>query len=213
MKKPLFVTFEGGEGAGKTTLIRRLEQELDRRGYPSLSTREPGGTVLGDKIRNLLLQTDEKMPISPIAELLLFLTGRVQHLEETIRPALKRGFVVLCDRFNDSSVAYQGIARGLGQVYVQSLCDQVCQNTHPDLTFFLDLDPAIGMQRAHKEQRVMDRLENEKGVFHQRVREGFLKLARENPHRITVVDASSSPDEVFTQVWGILSKKLMAAHV
>jgi len=208
MKKPLFVTFEGGEGAGKTTLIRRLEQELNQRRYPTLQTREPGGSPLGEKIRQLLLQADGHAAIGPRAELLLFLAGRAQHLEEVIRPALSAGKTVLCDRFNDSSVAYQGIARGLGQAYVQNLCDQICQNTFPDLTFFLDLDPTIGMQRAHKEKRVMDRLENEQEDFHQRVREGFLQLARENPKRMSVIDASASPDEVFKQTWALLEKKI-----
>ena len=212
MTKPLFVTFEGGEGAGKTTLIRRLEKELNQRRYPTLQTREPGGSPLGEKIRQLLLEEDSCAKIGPLAELLLFLAGRAQHLEEVVRPALAEGKTVLCDRFNDSSVAYQGIARGLGQTYVQTLCDQVCQGTTPDLTFFLDLDPGVGMERAAKQQRVMDRLENEVGGFHEKVRGGFFKLAQENPQRIWIIDASESPDTVFDQVWKILEGKL-STHV
>lgn len=208
MRKPLFVTFEGGEGAGKTTLIRRLENELNQRRYPTLQTREPGGSPLGDKIRQLLLEEDSRTKIGPLAELLLFLAGRAQHLEEVVRPALAQGKTVLCDRFNDSSVAYQGIARGLGQTYVQNLCDQVCQSATPDLTFFLDLDPSVGMERAAKQQRVMDRLENEANGFHEKVRQGFFTLAYENPQRISIIDASESPDAVFKQAWQILEGRL-----
>lgn len=211
MKKPLFVTFEGGEGVGKTTLIRNLENELNQRHYPTLTTREPGGTPLGEQIRILLLQ--QNFSIDSRAELLLFLAARAQHLVEVIRPALSKGKTVLCDRFNDSSVAYQGIARGLGQTYVQTLCDQVCQNTHPDLTFFLDLDPTVGMERALKEQRVMDRLEKEGDLFHQKVREGFFKLHQENLDRIVIIDASKPKETVFKQAWEAIENKLRASHV
>lgn len=208
MRKSLFVTFEGGEGAGKTTLIRRLEKELNQHAFPTLVTREPGGSLLGDKIRELLLDTGRPVQIGAKGELLLFLAGRAQHLEEVIQPALAEGKTVLCDRFNDSSVAYQGIARELGQAYVQNLCNQVCQGTFPDITFFLDLDPEIGFERAAKAHRVMDRLEKEKGWFHEKVRQGFLLLAKENPHRIAVVDASQPPEAVFKEVWAILEKNI-----
>lgn len=211
MRKSLFVTFEGGEGAGKTTLIRRLEKELNQRHYSTLQTREPGGTPLGEQIRLLVLRGGVK--VDARAELLLFLAARAQHLQEVIRPALAEGKTVLCDRFNDSSVAYQGIARGLGEEYVQQLCDQVCQGTTPDLTFFLDLDPSIGMERALKEQRVMDRLENEGSSFHDKVRQGFFKLHQKNSDRIKIIDASDSPEAVFNQAWQEIENKFRATHV
>lgn len=203
-----FITFEGGEGVGKTTLIRRLEAELAKLDYKTLSTREPGGSALGEQIRLLLLNQSHQVKIASKAELLLFLAARVQHLDEVIRPALEAGKVVLCDRFNDSSVAYQGIARGLGQEDVQKLCDQVCEGATPAVTFFLDLDPAVGLQRVHRSQRVIDRLESEEHKFHEKVRQGYLKLAKEHPERIVVIDASLPPDEVFKKVWTILRKAL-----
>lgn len=208
MNTPLFITFEGGEGAGKTTLIRRLEAELNKQNCPTVLTREPGGCSLGEQIRLLLLTHDHATPITPKAELLLFLAARAQHLEEVIRPALASGTSVLCDRFNDSSVAYQGIARGLGQDFVQKLCNQFCQNTQPNLTFFLDIDPEIGMNRARRTRRIIDRLENETVEFHEKVRQGFLKLAQENRNRIVVIDASLPFEQVFEKAWAILQQRL-----
>ncbi len=200
----LFVTFEGGEGAGKTTLIRKLEAVLRQQGAQVVVTREPGGTSLGEQIRHLLLN-QHTTPISPLSELLLFLTARAQHIEELIRPALKQGKVVLCDRFNDSSIAYQGIARDLGKAYVEQLCQQVCQDVVPDITFYLDLDPKTGMERALKEHRVLDRLEQEKAEFHERVRQGFLQIARQDKGRVVVVDASQPPEAVFGQAFAALT--------
>lgn len=206
MSRGLFVTFEGGEGAGKTTLIRRLEKELNQRNHSTLVTREPGGTPLGEQIRLLVLKQHEGVQISPRAELLLFLAARAQHLDDVIHPALHTGKIVLCDRFNDSSVAYQGIARGLGQEAVQKLCKATCEALEPDLTFYLDLEPAVGMQRAHNAKRALDRLESEESLFHEKVRQGFLKLAAENPKRIVVVDAGQTPDRVFRFVLNVLSE-------
>lgn len=200
LTRPPFFTFEGGEGAGKTTLIRRLQEQLEMDGYRVIATREPGGTPLGEQIRLLLLNHDPHIHIGSLPELLLFLTDRAQHIEETIRPALQEGAIVLCDRFNDSTVAYQGIARGLGKKKVQSLCDGVCGDVIPLSTFYLDLDPETGMERAKRDQRVMDRMETEKGTFHEKVREGFLELAKDHKDRIIVVDASQSPDRVFCEV-------------
>lgn len=202
-----FITFEGGEGSGKTTLIRSIESGLHQMGRKTLSTREPGGSTLGIQIRQLLLHQGEDVRIFPMTELMLFLADRAQHLEEIILPALNEGKVVLCDRFNDSTIAYQGVARGLGIEAVQEICLLACHGIQPDLTLYLDLDPRVGMHRAQKEQRVFDRLENEKILFHDKVREGFQQLAQRNPKRILVIDAKQSPEQVMSQAWeAILSR-------
>lgn len=202
-KRALFITLEGGEGAGKTTLIHKMESELRRRGYDVVKTREPGGSKLGEHIRRWLLNRDFSIDISSRAELMLFLAGRVQHIEELIKPALNAGKIVLCDRFNDSTVAYQGVARHLGFETVLTLCSQVCEGLTPDLTFFLDLDPVVGLKRtqhATKENASsghLDRIEAEKLEFHHRVRQGLQKLAQMFPNRICTLDASQSVDQVF----------------
>lgn len=197
--KALFITFEGGEGAGKTTLIDRLAKQ-----FPSvLQTREPGGTLLSEKIRALLLE-NHNAPISSQAELLLFLAARAQHLQEKIIPALREGTTVLCDRFNESTIVYQGIARGLGKKYVQDLCNLSCGNPSADLTFYLDVPPEIGLKRASDRDTETDRIGSETLAFHNRVREGFLLLAKENP-RIKVIDATQSADHVYKQVLKELS--------
>lgn len=199
----LFISCEGGEGTGKTTLINRLEQVLLSRGYHVMKTREPGGSRLGDEIRKLLLHRDLSIPISHQTELLLFLAARAQNLEETIRPALKEGKIVLCDRFNDSTVAYQGYARGLGVDAVQHLCDQVCAGTVPDLTYFLDVDPQEGLMRTKRSSKdsagagQVDRIEAEKLEFHQRVRAGLQELSKRYPERIFRLNAHEPLEAVF----------------
>lgn len=190
---PMFITFEGGEGAGKTTLIEEIFRYLTSRGYQVLKTREPGGTTLGEKIRSLVLESKEK--ISSRAELALFLGSRAQHVDEVILPALKAGKIVLCDRFNDSSVAYQGMARNLGKEEVAKACQFFSSTLVPKLTFYLDLDPKIGMQRVQR-SRVKDRIEQEDFSFHALVRNAFLTIAKENPERIIVLDASLPKDQV-----------------
>ena len=197
--KSLFITFEGGEGAGKTTLIHSLEKELTQGGYQVLVTREPGGTALGTKIRSWLLNEAEGAAICPMAELMLFLADRAQHIEAVIRPALETGQIVLCDRFNDSAIAYQGGGRALGLDKVKNLCDQVCGDTQPNLTFFLDIDPEIGFKRAKNENRVFDRLENETASFHELIRSAFHELARKDVERIVCLDASQSPQMLVQQ--------------
>lgn len=204
IKPPYFITFEGGEGAGKTTLINRLKELFEAQGFMVLVTREPGGTPLGEAIRELLLHRDKGLALGHRAELLLFLSARAQHVEERISPALKEGKVVLCDRFSDSSVAYQGYARKLGMKEVEALNLFATGGLIPDLTFFLDLDPHQGLARASK-VRALDHFEEEKLDFHKLVREGFLKQAEDNPKRMRIIDASSSQDQVFDQVTQILS--------
>ena len=201
----MFITFEGGEGAGKSTLIAKLSNELSNRGRQVITTREPGGTKLGDHIRNCLLNPSFGISFGARAELLLFLASRAQHIEEVIRPALRQGKVVLCDRFNDSTIAYQGGGRDLGIEYVQKLCSLVSGDVVPDLTFYLDLDPALGFGRIQKQRqaddkaRPDDRLEAEKIEFHHRVRAAFRYLAKHNPERIHILDASTSEEAVFKE--------------
>ncbi len=192
----LFITFEGGEGAGKTTLIEEIAKTLASEGHAVLKTREPGGTKLGEHIRAILLQHSE--PISPYAELCLFLASRAQHIAEVIRPALEAKKIVLCDRFNDSSVAYQGIARGLGGEKVAQTCAFICQNLEPHLTLYLDIDPAIGLARAKKE-RAQDRIEAESLHFHTQIRNAYLSIHNAHPRRFHLLDASKSPSHVFAE--------------
>jgi dTMP kinase len=203
----LFITIEGGEGCGKTTLTNRLALELEKKGYSVLKTREPGGTPLSEEIRKLLLNPEKKYEISERAELLLFLTSRAQHIEESIKPALREGKIVICERFNDSTIAYQGCARGLGMDYVAHLCAFVGEE--PDFTLLLDIDPLEGMQRIQKEGKQPDRIEQEKLQFHKEVRRGFLHLADESPHRIFVLDATLPIEELMQAAMEALAPHLM----
>ena len=207
-KRGLFVTFEGGEGAGKTTLIKKLVQEILSRGLSVLTTREPGGTSLGEEIRNLLLHRQEsEAPLSPYSELALFLASRSQHIREVIRPALLAQKIVLCDRFNDSSIAYQGLGRGLGMKQVQEVCHFMSEGLEPDLTFYLDLEPELGMKRA-KERQTADRIESEQMSFHQKIREAYQEIHRENPRRFHLIDATATPATVFAKTMEVLGSHL-----
>lgn len=210
----LFVTIEGGEGAGKTTLIEKLSSVLKAHGYDVVKTREPGGSRLSNQIRQWLLNRDSDLPIGYKAELLLFLSARAQHLEELIKPSLDQGKAIICDRFNDSTVVYQGLGRGLGMDYVKQLCDLVCENITPDVTFFLDVEPQVGLMRTRNASKEnarhgeVDRIEAERLDFHERVRQGFLMLAKQNPTRIYVIDANQSEDAVFRQAKKLIEEKL-----
>ncbi|MBI5346570.1 MAG: dTMP kinase [Chlamydiae bacterium] len=184
MKKGYFITIEGGEGVGKSTLIASLKEKLNK--FPLVFTREPGGTVFSEKVREILL-TDKSFALSSMTELCLFLASRAQHLKEIIIPAVNDNKIVICDRFNDSSIAYQGYARGLGLDEVDKFSKFVCQGFEPDLTLYLDLDPEIAFSRlAHKE---FDKIESEKISFHRKIREGFLILSKKYPQRIKVINA------------------------
>jgi dTMP kinase len=196
-KKGLFITFEGGEGAGKTTLIEKIYAYLKAR-RAVLKTRAPGGTEIGKEIRHLLLHRQGEA-LSRRCELLLFLADRAQHVEEMILPALKKGKIVLCDRFNDSTIAYQGGARGLSPELTGNLCSFACDDLEPDLTLYLDLDPKIGFARNQKAGLTKDRIESETLTFHQNIRKAFKKIAKKEPKRFIIIDASQSPDEVYTQ--------------
>lgn len=194
--KGLFITFEGGEGAGKTTLIDRLFDELSAKGHVVIRTREPGGSALGKEIRTLLLDQEEH-PVCSRSELFLYLADRAQHVHQVILPALEEGEIVLCDRFNDSTLAYQGAARALNLDMIKSVCQAATDGLLPDLTLFLDLDPKLGLERA-MQKNAHDRLEKESLDFHTKVREAFLHLAKEEPNRFHVIDASQPLDTVYT---------------
>jgi dTMP kinase len=193
--KPLFITFEGCEGAGKSTLIERVFAALTKRGVPLALTREPGGTVIGEKIRELLLK--EASAVMPVCELFLFLAARAQHLDEVIAKNIALGTTVLCDRFSDSTIAYQGGGRNLGVDFVTK-CNELCtKGRQPDLTLYVDIDPKLGLSRVQNRATTgFDRIENEKLHFHERVRDTFLLLAKRNPSRFVVLDGTLSKDEL-----------------
>ncbi len=206
-KRGAFIVFEGGEGAGKTTVLAGIAEALEAKGIEVVKTREPGATALGEELRALLLQSNGAHAISSKTELLLFLAARAQNIEALIRPALERGAWVLCDRFNDSTIAYQGWARGLGIAEVEGLCSWVCGDIIPELTFYLSLDPAIGLERTRKVS-ALDRIESEEGDFHQKVQEGFRQIALRHPDHFTFIDASQEKGAVVNDVWKAISSTL-----
>ena len=195
----IFVTFEGGEGSGKTTHLKRLAHYLRDLGDEIVETRDPGGTTIGKEIRTLLL-SPESAAISDSAELLLYEASRAQLVREVVTPAIARGAVVLCDRFTDSTLAYQGFGRGLDLNLIRELNLFTTGGLVPDLTILLDLDPGIGLERCTRSIRAgrafRDRIAAEPLAFHQRIREGYLTLAREEPDRFRVIDASLSVAQI-----------------
>lgn len=199
----VFISLEGIEGAGKTTLIQKMTAYFKDMGREVLLTREPGGSDLGGKLRSIILNADEK--ICPASELFLFLADRAEHVQSCIKPALEQGKIVLCDRFADSTVAYQGYGRGMNIAQLKMLNDIATQGLKPDLTLILDLDPQIGLARANarnKEQNLTvkeGRFEAEALDFHRKIRAGFLAMSREE-ERFFVVNAEQSADEVFAAV-------------
>jgi dTMP kinase len=197
-RKGIFITFEGGDGAGKTTLIRKIFNDLEKLEFSVLQTRAPGGTEIGQDIRNLLLHKHDA-PLSKRGELLLFLADRAQHVDELILPNLHKGKIILCDRFNDSTIAYQGGARGFKEELVRKLCEFACDGLIPDLTLYLDLDPKTGFERAKKAGLVKDRIESETLKFHQKIRRAFKQIAKKEPKRFIIIDASKTPEEVYLQ--------------
>ena len=200
-----FITFEGGEGCGKSTQVVRLAAALEERGLKVLLTREPGGTRLSELIRTLLKDEAEDPPVDR-AELLLFLAARAQLVRNVIAPALEAGTWVISDRFSDSTVAYQGYGRGLPVDFVRQANDFACEGLRPDLTFLLDLDPETAERRMRGREAATntsaDRIERAGSGFHARLRKGFLELAAADAPRFSVVDASKSPDEVAGVVLG-----------
>ena len=198
----LLITFEGGEGCGKSTQITALKARLEAMGKTVVQTREPGGTPLGESVRNLLQYDDAGQGMSPEAELLLFAASRAQHVRELIAPAIAEGQIVLCDRFLDSTTVYQGVARAIDSKKVDTINQFAIGDTKPDLTILIDLPPEIGLARVHaRNDGKLDRMEKEAIEFFQAVRQGYLDLAKSEPKRFLVLDGSQSVEELETQIW------------
>lgn len=204
MSRGLFITLEGPEGAGKTTQLARLEARLRAAGQAVTVTREPGGTPLGTRVREVVL--DPAVEIEPLGEFLLYSASRAQLVRDVLRPALERGETVLCDRYADSSLAYQGAGRGLSLPLLRQITAEVTGGLTPGLTVLLDLDPALGLQRAARRGQP-DRLEQADLTFHRRVRQGFLDLAHAEPHRFLVLDATRPEDELEAEIWAAVSER------
>ena len=201
--KGRFITFEGGEGCGKSTQVKRLADHLRASGIDVVLTREPGGTRLAELIRSLLKDEREDPPCDR-SELLLFLAARAQLVRNVIRPALAEGKWVVCDRFSDSTFAYQGYGRGLPLDVLKLVNDFACGGLKPDLTLLLDVRPEVAVERMRRREATTntsaDRIEQAGDGFHKRLHDGFLELAAEDPARIKVIDANGTPDEVWARV-------------
>ena len=206
-----FITFEGGEGAGKSTQIERLKQRLGEMAQPALVTREPGGSPHAEEIRAFILGGHAKH-LGTFAEALLFAAARIDHLDKTIVPALKRGTHVLCDRFADSTRAYQGSAGNIDKALIDQLERVTLRGIKPDLTFILDLPAETGLARARERQvgrgEGADRFEGEAASFHHSLRQAFLSIARNEPKRCVVINADQEPDEVEAAIWAALRERL-----
>lgn len=207
MKKGFFVTIEGCEGVGKSTLLRGLEEYLENLGREAVFTREPGGTEVAERIRAVILDP-ENAAMTPTAELLLYAAARAQHTEEKIIPAVRDGKLVICDRYSDSTLAYQSYARGLDRGECLAADEIARRGVKPDLTVFLDLSPERGFARKGGADKG-DRLEREKIDFHERVYAGFRAIAESDPDRVVAVDASKSKEEVLAAVVNLLKERGM----
>jgi dTMP kinase len=209
----MFITFEGIEGSGKTTQIEYLAEYLSRRGFPCVKTREPGGTAIRQKIRAILLDPEHR-DLDPRSELLLYIADRVQHVQTLIRPALAEGRVVLCDRYLDATVAYQGYARGLQVDFIYQFHEMLSSRLTPTATFLLDLPPEVGLARAWRQLEDGSRAEGERRfeeetlAFHQLVRAGYLELAHREPRRIHIVDAEQAEKKVRRDIEQIVAEML-----
>jgi dTMP kinase len=208
-----FVSFEGGDGTGKTTQIHALENYLVQQGRSCVVTREPGGTSLGKLIRQVLLEVGDH-DIAPSTELFLYLADRAQHVNEIIRPALAAGKIVLCDRFTDSTVAYQGYGRGIDLKLLRQLNDVADGGVSPDLTILLDCPVAMGLGRTSRRPSVEgqpreDRFERETIEFHEKIRAGFLAMARAEPARFRVIDAAQAVDDVARDIQNIVDQEFL----
>jgi dTMP kinase len=213
MARGTFITFEGGEGTGKSTQLKRLAEKLRERGLDVLETREPGGTQGAEIVRRTIL-SGRVAALGPFAEALLMNAARDDHLNEVIRPALKSGKWVLCDRFADSTRAYQGALGGIDAELLEAFERSIVGNNRPDLTLILDLDPEIGLERARAATKAeagegaSDRFESENTANHKKLREAFLSIAADEPDRCVVIDAGKSIEEVADDVWTAICEKL-----
>ncbi len=200
-----FITFEGCDGCGKSTQLRLLSEYLEKQGIAHIFTREPGGGKISEAIRNILLD-GKNSEMTDECEALLYSASRVQHLADRVEPALKEGKLVVCDRYVDSSLAYQAYARGLGVDFVTKINAFALENYLPDVTVFIDLSPADAFKRKHGADE-NDRLEQAGMSFHEKVYEGYKTLARENPNRFAVVDGKKTPEEIFADVVKVLHER------
>ena len=202
-----FITFEGGEGSGKTTLIELLIKDLEKRGIKTFKTREPGGSKISEEIRNIILNK-ENTEMDYKTEALLYASSRRQHLVEIVTPAIEKGYLVICDRYLDSSLAYQGYARGLGIDDVYNINLYATSGILPDLTILIDQDPRVGLARIKNNQRDTNRLDVEKINFHDRVRAGYLEVAKRFPDRIKTINGERPLEEVYKDVLDEVLKRL-----
>jgi len=207
MEKGRFISVEGIDGSGKSILSSRLVQWLEEKGYPAILTREPGGTPVGEMIRHIVLDVKDA-PISPMTEMLLFAASRAQHVAQVIAPALEKGHIVLCDRYVDSSIVYQGAARGLGDEDVMAVNLLAVGGLMPELTLFLDigLDEAVRRQQGRPEKA--DRLDQEAMEFHRGGQKAYYRLLKTYPDRIVRIDGEKSPDEVFSEAVEVVTRLL-----
>ena len=210
MTRGRFITFEGGEGAGKSTQVQRLAARLKAGGGEVVTTREPGGSPGAESIRDLVLKGSADR-WSPVTETLLMYAARRDHVERVIRPALERGAWVICDRFADSTRAYQGAAGGVDAKFISALETYVLETTRPDLTLVFDLPAEVGLQRAHARAGAEMRFESKGMAFHERLREGFRAIAAAEPDRCAVIDAAAAMDIVEAAVWAAVAHRL-AVH-
>jgi len=201
-----FITFEGSEGCGKSTQVRRLTARLENSGFPVLVTREPGGTPIGESIRELLQFAPQSAGMTPETELLLFEASRAQLVREVIKPALKSGRCVIADRFFDSTTVYQGVARKLDQNFVQRLNAFAVSDCGPDVTFFLDVDLQTARDRM-KGPRRPDRMEQQPDKFYEDVIEAYRALAKNEPNRVVLIEGSGSPDDIEKEIWQRLDER------
>ncbi len=203
----LFITLEGPDGSGKTTQARMLVEWLREQGYPVLATREPGGTRIGEAIR-AVVHDCAHVEMAPQTEILLYSASRAQHVAEVIRPALAAGKIVVCDRYFDSTYAYQGYGRGLPLPTLRIITDFAVQGLIPDLTLYLDIAPEVGLQRRARSGGELNRLDREALAFHERVRAGYLELAAADPARWRVIDADRPPETVQAALREIIGHEL-----
>lgn len=210
----LFITFEGSEGCGKSTQISLLRENLEAAGQQTLVVREPGGTELGEEVRDLLLRHPEgEHAITPECELLLFAASRAQLVREKIAPALDAGIHVIADRFYDSTTVYQGFGRGLDLIAISQLNALAVGFCRPDITFLLDMDAAEAHARAHqRSDGQLDRMESEPMDFYEKIRTGYLHVAREEKSRLTVLDATATPESLSADIWQTVHGKLSSRH-
>ncbi len=210
--RALFVTFEGTEGVGKSTQVRAIAEHYQRKGLKVLTTREPGGTDIGNEIRAILVQTRSEQ-LCALSELFLLQAARAQHVSQILRPALHNYHLILCDRYADASVAYQGFGRGLDPTWVQSLNEKACDGLTPNLTLLMDMPMEAALERALSRIEAStgakeDRFEKEAKDFHRRVREGYLSLAKQNPSRFVVVDSNRTPQKITQNMLAVIDERL-----